>query len=330
MRNYEDKFFNYAQRAGNSSNSKSSLDATPPPFIKEDNNAKRSKAKIIFIVFGCIILLAGAGICIYLYLNRSLEVTPETVTMESEGGACSFQVKGPSNWEVQSTVKPWLYYTREDQTLIFTCNENSSYRRGDTIRIGNGRKSCRIVILQESGVFTSDNSSKRVSGGGGTVNFYIYGQDNWSIEESPEDWGSAYKDNNTLVWRASENSGDPRGDMVVLVAGRKKLALRLYQDGALRCTENNITVSSSSGRKKIAIYGPSEWHCNSNQYWISTERSGDSLIIEYDKNDDTVSREGTVTVSGGGQSISIEVKQNGKSSSSSGYWNPGWGWGWGW
>lgn len=298
----------------------------PPPVLPPPYRKKKGSRKlvIVLVVIG-IVVLSSIGIGLYFFLNRDFVTYPQTVTMEAEGGTCSFQIEGPSDWQMLSNPKSWLYYTRDDQTLIFNVNENSGYQRGDTLVIGNSRKSCTIVILQESGVFTSDQASKHVEGGGGTEYFYISGQKDWYIEENTEDWGSASRDGNSLKWTVSENMGEPREDAIIIAAGKKRLMLRIYQDGALTLSTTDITMGSGSSKRTITVTGPSSWSCRPDTYWIEAENSDNRLVIKVDANDDTSSREGTVTVSGGGQSVTVKVVQNGKSSySGGGYW-PWWG-----
>lgn len=296
---------------------------TPPPY--QPNN-KNKKTTLVLIIGGVLIALGGMGWLIYYILNRDFYITPASVTFESDGGIARFKVDGPSGWEILNTPKAWGSCYREDDYLCYAVGENESFLRKDTIKIGNGRKSARVIITQESGAFYSTPSHSIARNGGETVLFNISGQKEWYVESGPQGWGSTSRDGSILKWTVSENHGSERDDVVVLKAGNKTLSIYITQTAALKAESMSASFSSSGGTKRIKITGPDSWDCRSSEYWIDAEKEGDAVRIECENNDYDSSREGTVTINGGGQTIEIQITQSKKSTS---YYNGGWNW-WGW
>lgn len=299
--------------------------STPPAYIP----AKKKKGKHTGLIFGIIggLLLIGGGVCGTIWwLNRGFKVTPGTLTLESDGGEVRFHVDGPSDWQVLSTPKSWVYIGRDGEYLVCSASENNDYKRGDTIEIGNNRKSCRVILLQESGAFVAYPSEQNVQPGEGTYYYSINGQEGWRIEQGTAGWGSAYREGNQLVWRVDENHGDSRSDYVVLSNGNKKLTVGINQGAALRSNLSHVTGGSTMHTSYITISGPHDWSCRSTEYWLDVEREDNKVKLEFDKNDSGEKREGYVVVSGGGQEIRIPVTQSKPSSSGSYYYNPYWGW----
>lgn len=286
--------------------------------------SKKKKTKkllvVIILALGALAITGGVIWGIHWYNNRGFRAEPGVVTFESDGGQAAIEIIGPSNWRLLSTPKSWCSVVWQGNTLVCTVSENDYYERGDTISIGNDHKSCRIIIKQESGAFYCTSPNQSVSPGGGSASFYICGQTNWTIAEGPENWGSAYRNGSTLTWNVSENHGGPRSDYVVLKAGAKVLRLSVTQPGALKAERYDVSASSGSSTKRIRISGPDNWDCRSSEWWMDVDKEGDCVKIEIDANDDTVKREGTIIVTGGGQKIEINVTQSGKSSG--GYYYP--------
>lgn len=305
-----------------------------PPYgsytntAKPAKNPKRRRLIIILCVVAALIIAGGVITGVYFYLNRNFRVTPDTVTIESDGGTVYYEVQGPDDWRILSSPKEWSYISRDGNRLVWGASENESRERGDTIYIGNDRKRCRVILLQKSGAFYASPSNQIANASGGSKTYYIYGQDDWIIADGPQGWGKVTRDGNTLTWRVNENHAGSRNDAVLLKAGKKELIVTIMQEGALTAEKMSLTSGYSENTKRIEISGPTEWDCSSSEYWMDVSREGNKLRVDFSENDDSEAREGYITVSGGGQSIRIEVKQNKKSSGS--YYPVNYGWGWGW
>ena len=310
--------------------------AVPPPFdptlLKDDPRVASGKKKrgnrlavTLSIVAGTLVVGGGIALAVW-WLNRDYKVTPSALTLESEGGEVRFHVEGPGGWEVQSTPRSWVYLSKQGDYLVCSASENNDFERRDTIRIGNGRKSCRVVLVQESGAFVATPSVQDVPPGGGTFRYAIGGQEGWRIEQGPEGWGSAFREENYLVWTVDENHGDRRSDYVVLRNGNKTLMVGLNQEAALRASQTSLTAGGSEHTSYITITGPHDWSCRSTSYWLDVEREGDRIKLDFDKNDESERRECEVVVTGGVQEFRISVTQNKYSSGGGYYFNPYWGW----
>lgn len=290
---------------------------TPPPVPQANNNAGKKKTKRrwpLFLGMSTLFLIV-AGICVYFFFLRGFTLSQSHVSFESDGGVARIEVNGPSNWRIIGSVPSWVYTSRVDNDLIITVSESDVAMREATIKIGNGNKTTTLSVHQDSGAFYASQYSQIVDGCGGTASYTINGQTDWVVQVGPEYWGSVTQSGSTLNWTVDENFGDERQDQIKLKAGSKELYLTIVQRGGLR-TDNSslLSESSSSHVKRINIYGPDNWNCNSNVWWMSVSRDGNQLRIDFDKNEYSDSRSGTITVSGGGQTINIEVTQNAKSS----------------
>lgn len=285
---------------------------------------------IILIAIGVLATGTGVwGVTHYLFF-RGYYAKPNTVNFESEGGMASVEIDGPANWTILNTPKSWVSVMRNGNSLVCEVSENNSFGRGDTLIIGNSNKRCTFIIKQESGAFYATPSNAIIDAGGGSERFYISGQNNWHIESGPEGWGSAYRDNNCLVWNVNENFNGPRRDAIILKSGNKSLTITITQSGALNAEKMSVTIPRKGGTSRIAIYGPDDWSCDAREWWINCYREGDKLRIDCDENDENYEREGVVFVRGGGQTITIEVTQSKKASSSSNYYNNWYYNPWGW
>ena len=174
--------------------------------------------------------------------------------------------------------------------------------------------------------FLSAPSVQDVPPGGGTFRYAIGGQEGWRIEQGPEGWGSAFREENYLVWTVDENHGDRRSDYVGLRNGNKTLMVGLNQEAALRASQTSLTAGGSEHTSYITITGPHDWSCRSTSYWLDVEREGDRIKLDFDKNDESERRECEVVVTAGGQELRISVTQNKYSSGGGYYFNPYWGW----
>lgn len=265
---------------------------------------------IILISVVVLVVVGGMITLLLLFFNRDFKVTPNSITIASEGGVVSLEVDGPGNWKVLSVSEPWVYVDAGNGMLNLGASENEGIQRSATISIGNDYKSCTVTVLQESGAFYATPSNVQVSPSSSTEYFTIEGQKEWIVAEGPAGWGHVSRNGNQLVWQVDENTGDEREDMVLLQSGSKTLALTLVQGAALSAEKMNLTGGGSEHTAYIEIYGPSDWDIYDEPYFTDCSREGNRVRIDFDKNDEEEVRERDLVISGGGQKISITIKQN--------------------
>lgn len=269
------------------------------------------------------VLLIGLSVLVNILFcgcsERKFSVTPNVINLNSDGGAVTLEVEGPSEWKILEDAPAWVSVDISDGNLNVGVSENNGLERTATLVIGNTKNSCTVTIIQESGAFYASPSNARVKPGSGVEYFSIKGQNDWIIAEGPEGWGRAEKLGNQLSWTYDENDGEEREDMVVLQAGSKILTVTLTQGAALRAEKMNLTASGSKHTSYIEIYGPSDWDIVSEPIYVECKREGNRVRIDFEKNTDS-EWEDDLVIGGGGQEISISIKQNKYSSTFTPYY----------
>ena len=114
-----------------------------------------------------------------------------------------------------------------------------------------------------------------------------------------------------LTVKVRENDGSaPRVATVQLSSGEAKATVTVSQAAPLKIGTAYVSTSSRGESLSVSVFGGSDWTATASDSWIHTAKDGEgTLVVTTDVNDDTHSRNGSVTVVNGTQQLTVKVNQ---------------------
>lgn len=246
-----------------------------------------------------------------------LNVTPLSRNVNYPAGETSFSVTSNVEWNVTEEVS-WLTAVKNGTQISAVFEENpSTNSRTGNITLSGGTITHTLSVTQEgrpeSIILTP--SLAEVEYTAGTASFDVaVNTDSWSVSENVSWLTATMNGMKTNITYEENTSISPRSGKITITAGDSSKVFTLTQKGtptAISADPENASVSFLEGGVSFNIASNVEWIVSENTEWLSAVRSGNSVQVNYTKNNLREQRQGIVTVSGGGSSINISITQGG-------------------
>ncbi len=248
----------------------------------------------------------------------SLTVSPTTLSYTQAGGTQSAAISANVPWTVSSSAS-WASVSATtgtgNGTLQITCAANSSYDpRTATITIsGSGGVAPRTIAITQVGTkppLDVSPAQLNVTANAGSAVLQVAATADWQVTESAS-WISVSPlsgnlDGTVTITYQQNTAFSPRAALVYFTsqAGAFK-SITISQAGAsptLSVSPSTPTFSPSGGTTAVAVEANVAWTVSESLDWLSvsaTSGSGNgSFSITCQSNPDTLSRTGTIVISG--------------------------------
>ena len=247
-----------------------------------------------------------------------LEVTPNTIEVNSAAGITSFTVNSNIDWSVEDDAS-WLTATKPGSTEIsvsYQTNATTNSRTA-TITVSGGGKTITVKVIQAASVILDVTpSSMEVTPVAGTTTFSVNSNVTWSIKNVSASWLVATKSNNTTInvsYTANSTTSSRSATITVTGGGIDKTVTVIQKKPetvVLEVTPDSREVNSAAGITSFSVNSNIDWSVEDDASWLTaTKPSSTGISVSYQTNATTISRTATITVSGGGKTITVKVIQ---------------------
>lgn len=259
----------------------------------------------------------------------SLGVSPSSLVLSRDSGSYeSFSISSNSSWTAASgeswlDISPSADSGDASVTVTALSANTSSSSRTAIVTISSGGASETVLVTQDATQLqVSSQSVSLAPVAQSDISVFITSNVSWTASTS-EPWlqvspGSGSHNDSLLITATSANTGSsPRTATVTVSGGGQSKTINVVQQNPeMFVTPQSITLSSDANASQtITLNSNVQWNVTADQPWITaTPASGNYngliTIQANTANTDSVPRNGSVTISGGGLSVSVPVKQN--------------------
>ena len=186
--------------------------------------------------------------------------------------------------------------------MFVACGGDDSDDNGGN---GGGSGSATITVSQK-------DLSVPAIGGNYTINVTQTGRE-WNATPST-DWikvtvSGSTSQTGTIAVVVSANNGGERTGTITVKSGTTREIITVTQGVALHVSKTDVYSNSKGEEQTVEIYSGSDWTATANDAWITTEKIGNTLIINTAANDATMKRTGSVDVTTDTEKVTITVTQ---------------------
>ena len=256
--------------------------------------------------------------------------TSANITFNSSGGDCDIDIKtNDQNWKIVSKTVSWVtlnddYY---DQISLKVSPNTSRLQRSGCIKLKSGKKFVTINIIQEGkqedylSVIPTDIY---VDSNGGRRELSVSASGEWRVSLSAASWVGLTRSGNLLSLNIRPNTySNARTDYFEISCGDKKQRINVRQEGHkedyINTSKSYISAPSQGGAYQIDVTSSGYWNISVNPYsWGHLSRSGNTLYLTIDPNDNYSSRSDSFILKCGDKSATVSIFQSAKSNPSSG------------
>jgi hypothetical protein len=255
-------------------------------------------------------------------LVPKLNTTPSSRLLNSNSGSTTFTVTSNVDWSVEENAN-WLSATKTNGTtltIIYDANEDLDSRSCTITLSGSGVTSQNVTLEQagETPTLSVSPMSRTVNSTAGSTTFAVTSNVDWTVEENSE-WLTTVKTNETTLtvnYNANEDLDSRSGTITLSGSGVTSQNVTFEQEGktpTLIVSPLSKTVNSTAGSTTFTITSNVDWSVNENSEWLTTVKTNETtLTINYDANQQLVTRSATITILGQGvTSINITLLQEG-------------------
>ncbi len=258
----------------------------------------------------------------------SLGVSPSSIVLSQDSGSFqSFSISSNASWTAVGS-ESWLDISPSADsgdamvTVTALSANSSSSSRTAMVTITSGAMVETVVVTQEAAQLQVSPQSLSLapaaqSGKGVSITSNVF----WTVSTAAS-WlqlspSSGSHNDSLLITATSANTGSsPRTAAVTVSGGGHSKTVNVVQQAPeMFITPQSITLTSSANASQtVTLNSNVSWTTTADDPWITvTPASGSNnsmLTIEATTaNTDSVARNGTVTISGGGLSVNVSVTQ---------------------
>lgn len=254
---------------------------------------------------------------------KPFAISENEIIIPYQGGQDVITVDGEGSWtaSVSNTGTGWCKIKRDKGKVyvISDANENSVERTCE-ISISMGGKTKKVKVKNDKApeilMPAVENVTFPSKGETSTVN--ILSNTDWKITDAPG-WVITNEEDGklTLTAKANEDSKE-RKAVIKIESTSKAVIINIYQGAGLdhlAFSKNNLHFGAEGGDEYINVYTDADdWALNGQSPWCHVEKVADNLLkIHCTPNDPiNLSREGSVIVTTGKQTLGINISQEAK------------------
>jgi hypothetical protein len=257
-------------------------------------------------------------------LPSNLTVSPAERNVSHIEGSTTFSVSSNITWTVEDNVD-WLVISptsaSNDGTLTVTYTANmDTLQRVGTITVKGGGITRTVAVNQESAPYLEVTPADQYVGNEeGITTFIISSNRSWTIEDNAA-WLTVTPTNGsnegTLTITHSANTDTIQRIGTITVSGggiTRTITVTQESTPFLNVTPLDQYISYDEGSTTFIVASNRDWTTENNSNWITVDpisgMNHGTLTVTCTANTDTIPREETIVISGGGKSKSVIVRQ---------------------
>ena len=261
-----------------------------------------------------------------------LEVTPEAVTIDKDGGSADITISCDVDWTVE-LEENWVSLSATtgigDGIITVTAEPNTiSEMRRANVTVVSGSLSRRVIVTQEAGEdpvsISISPDSLFVSASGGLQHLSITANSDWRLVSSDEEWISFLTSSGTgdaeldIIVDLNESSEGRMGTVSIYHNLMMMGSVVVVQEGRPNIFETDVTeleVRPEGGEYTIQLTANQSWTTNSDSEWMTcTPESGNgncALTVHVEAMESPRPRTGSIKIVGStGARIYVTVNQH--------------------
>lgn len=254
---------------------------------------------------------------------KPFALSENEIIIPYQGGQDVITVDGEGSWtaSVGNSGIGWCKIKRDKGKVyvISDANENSVERTCE-ISISMGGKTKKVKVKNDKApemlIPAVENVTFPSKGETSTVN--ILSNTDWKITDAPG-WVITNEEDGKLTLTAKANDDNKERKAVIKIESTSKaVIINIYQGAGLdqlAFSKNNLHFGAEGGDEYINVYTDADdWALNGQSPWCHVEKVADNLLkIHCTPNDPiNLSREGSVVVTTGKQTLGINISQEAK------------------
>ncbi|WP_455586000.1 BACON domain-containing protein [Bacteroides sp.] len=254
-------------------------------------------------------------------IDRSrFEVSSKNANFGANGGSKTFTVIADKSWSIKERPASWANLTIKGEKIELSVENNSlTENRSTSFSITSIGKTIKINITQEA-MFILDISPSiaNFTASGGTKIFTVISTSSWRIETQTNSWGHLAKSGNTLTLKVDANQQiSNRNDYFTIKSGNKNIRVNITQSGVspkFEISSTSANFTASGGIKTFTVTSTSSWKIETGtKSWGHLTKSGNTLTLKVDVNQQESNRDDYFTIKSGNKNIRVNITQSGVS-----------------
>lgn len=254
---------------------------------------------------------------------KPFSISDNEIVIPYQGGQDVITVDGDGSWtaSVDTSGQDWCKIKKEKGKvyIISDANENS-YDRACEINITMGGKSKTVTVINNKApeVLVPAVENVTFPSQGETNTIEIRSNTDWQITEAPG-WIITTKEDGkiTLTAQANGDNKDRKAE-IKIESTAKTIIINIYQGAGLdhlAFSKNDLHFGPDGGDEYINVYTDADdWRFGDFPHWCQVTKEADNLIRVHCTPNDPInlSREASVNVTTGKQTLGINVSQEAK------------------
>ncbi len=266
------------------------------------------------------IIISGRGLSDTVTVTQNagpsdLDIDPLSREVSYTSGTAVFNVTANVEWSINESVT-WFNAVKSGSQINVTYQENSStIARTATFTVTGGEITRTLTVTQDGTPeqITLDPGSVEVNYQAGSTSFDVStNTSSWAASENVG-WLEITKYNSYVNINYVENTSvNPRTGKITITAGDSSKVFQITQKGtpaAIAADSLTKHVGFTTGTVSFEIISNIDWTPSENVDWFTVLKSGNTLQVNYTKNNTRQQRQGVITLSGEGTSIDLTVVQ---------------------
>ncbi len=259
--------------------------------------------------------------------RQIFSINPTSVHCDQDGGYYEFFVNSNNDWDIL-TDTDWSVIERNGNNIDLVVPPNYQYAgRSDWFEIESMGKTIKVNISQEGkpeDFLTVTPTNIYVNSDGGQREIYVSSSGDWRVSMSAASWVGLTRSGNLLSLNIRPNTySNARTDYFEISCGDKKQRINVRQEGHkedyISTSKSYISAPSQGGTYQIDVTSSGYWNISVNPYsWGHLSKSGNTLYLTIDPNDNYSSRSDSFILKCGDKSATVSIYQSAKSNPSSG------------